>query len=239
MRVYHSIFFSGGNAGSRYAPRSSQILINSASGSHQRLPSRSICRCSPPYTVRSCVKLHGIFGFSAGALTYMRALFFKSAFGFQNSSCISFITAFKSIALLLTKCTDCQYRHSFSVCFQNATRCDLHLFSFVRYDHMSPKKFFKFTFPVKWSIMRSSLRNGDSNMSIFSRNKPLFGATIQPSCEYCVFSRPSQDSGMFYCQKKGIVENTFHCRSFSYDPLRRIPKRRPPMPSFTADDFKL
>ncbi len=73
----------------------------------------------------------------------------------------------------------------------------------------------------------------------FFKKKPLFGSTISPSCEYCIYSRASQQPGMFYCQKKGIVETVSHCRFFSYDPLRRVPKRRPPMPSFTPEDFKL
>ena len=76
-------------------------------------------------------------------------------------------------------------------------------------------------------------------MPLFLKNRPLFGGSISPSCEYCAYSKVSQQPGMFYCHKKGIVENVSHCRSFSYDPLRRVPKRRPPMPVFTEEDFKL
>ncbi len=33
--------------------------------------------------------------------------------------------------------------------------------------------------------------------------KPLFGATISPSCEYCEFGRKAPQPGCFYCEKKG------------------------------------
>ena len=31
--------------------------------------------------------------------------------------------------------------------------------------------------------------------------KPLFGATISPSCEYCEFGRKAPQPGCFYCEK--------------------------------------
>lgn len=70
-------------------------------------------------------------------------------------------------------------------------------------------------------------------------SKPLFGATIPPACEYCEYGRPSRDGRQYYCPKRGIMPPSGHCRAYSYDPLRRVPKRRPPMPQFSPDDFKL
>lgn len=69
--------------------------------------------------------------------------------------------------------------------------------------------------------------------------KPLFGANISPACEYCANSRPAPDGLMFYCLKVGVVYPYYKCRKFKYDPLRRIPKRRPPLPKFTPEDFQL
>lgn len=37
--------------------------------------------------------------------------------------------------------------------------------------------------------------------------KPLFGATISPSCAYCAHSRRAEDGEMFYCEKIGVVPN--------------------------------
>ena len=74
---------------------------------------------------------------------------------------------------------------------------------------------------------------------LFQKRRPLFGQRIPPACEYCAHSRPAQEEGTFYCEKKGVVLGHYHCRGYSYDPLRREPKRRPQMPSFSAEDFKL
>ena len=38
---------------------------------------------------------------------------------------------------------------------------------------------------------------------------------------------------------RGAVQPFDHCRAFSYDPLRRVPRRRPQLPTFSPDDFKL
>ena len=74
---------------------------------------------------------------------------------------------------------------------------------------------------------------------MFSK-KPLFGAAISPSCAYCARSRRAEgDEQLFYCEKKGIVPLASRCRFFKYDPLRRIPKRQPQIPSFSEKDFQL
>ena len=69
--------------------------------------------------------------------------------------------------------------------------------------------------------------------------KPLFGATISPSCEYCEFGRKAPQPGCFYCEKKGPVRQMPKCRHDRYDPLRRVPKRAPKLPSFSPEDFAL
>ena len=48
--------------------------------------------------------------------------------------------------------------------------------------------------------------------------KPLFGATISPSCEYCEFGRKAPQPGCFYCEKKGPVRQMSKCRHYRYDP---------------------
>ena len=37
--------------------------------------------------------------------------------------------------------------------------------------------------------------------------KPLFGATISPSCEYCEFGRKAPQPGCFYCEKRACAPN--------------------------------
>jgi hypothetical protein len=72
------------------------------------------------------------------------------------------------------------------------------------------------------------------------QKKSLFGDTVSPSCAYCAHSRRAEsEQELYYCSKKGVVAPTSQCRHFQYDPLRRVPKRRPQMPSFSPEDFAL
>lgn len=68
---------------------------------------------------------------------------------------------------------------------------------------------------------------------------PLFRKNIEPRCAWCVHSRPLDDESV-NCQKKGPVLQTESCRSFRYDPLRRVPPRPAKLKNnFTAADFAL
>ncbi|MFV0351897.1 MAG: hypothetical protein ACK5JF_06250 [Oscillospiraceae bacterium] len=69
--------------------------------------------------------------------------------------------------------------------------------------------------------------------------KHLFGDTIDPACAYCMHGTESSDQVMILCPRFGPVAPSFHCKHFKYDPLRREPKRRPKLPEFSPDDFKL
>ena len=73
----------------------------------------------------------------------------------------------------------------------------------------------------------------------FFKKRALFGGRIPPACEYCAHSRPSPEPDTFYCERRGVVPGHYHCRAYSYDPLRRVPKRQPRLPAFTPEDFKL
>lgn len=68
--------------------------------------------------------------------------------------------------------------------------------------------------------------------------KPLFGRDIPPACEYCSHVVRAAD-GSLRCTRRGAVQPFDHCRAFSYDPLRRVPRRRPQLPTISPDDFKL
>lgn len=71
------------------------------------------------------------------------------------------------------------------------------------------------------------------------RKKPMFGQTIPPACEYCEKGRRAADPRMILCSKKGVVSPYYRCRKYVYDPLRRVPKRQPKLPTFSIDDFIL
>ena len=54
----------------------------------------------------------------------------------------------------------------------------------------------------------------------------LFQKKIEPRCVYCARSRPL-DEEQVVCDKKGVMSAGSHCRSFRYDPLKRVPPRPP------------
>ena len=51
----------------------------------------------------------------------------------------------------------------------------------------------------------------------------LFKKEIEPRCAYC--ARGTQlEEGSVLCAKRGVVDPAGHCRSFRYDPLKRVPE---------------
>ena len=50
-------------------------------------------------------------------------------------------------------------------------------------------------------------------------------------CAYCEKATPLAGDEYVLCSKKGVVSLTHRCRGFAYDPLKRIPKRAPAMPT--------
>lgn len=68
----------------------------------------------------------------------------------------------------------------------------------------------------------------------------LFQKNIDPRCSYCARSRPLDD-GQVVCDKKGVMSAGSSCRSFRYDPLKRVPPR-PAKADFSQlkdEDFQL
>lgn len=68
--------------------------------------------------------------------------------------------------------------------------------------------------------------------------KPLFGRDIPPPVNTVPTWSGAAD-GSLRCTRRGAVQPFDHCRAFSYDPLRAVPRRRPQLPTFSPDDFKL
>lgn len=46
-------------------------------------------------------------------------------------------------------------------------------------------------------------------------------------CCYCEFASPTYDKDEFLCTKKGVVDASYKCRKFVYDPMKRAPRNRP------------
>ena len=56
---------------------------------------------------------------------------------------------------------------------------------------------------------------------------------ICKSCAYCEFASKTLEDDRMLCKRKGVVSTEYHCMHFSYDPMKRMPKRIP----FAPADF--
>lgn len=61
---------------------------------------------------------------------------------------------------------------------------------------------------------------------VFSKGGKYFGKAIEPRCEYCEFGKRSKDGDKMLCNKKGLVDMSYHCPKFIYSPLKRIPAKQ-------------
>ncbi len=70
---------------------------------------------------------------------------------------------------------------------------------------------------------------------------PLFGKHEEPRCETCAQGQLSPDKQSVLCRYSGSAPLDHHCRRYTYDPLRRTPRRakKPETPdakAFSLDD---
>ena len=68
----------------------------------------------------------------------------------------------------------------------------------------------------------------------------LFQKKIEPRCTYCAHGRALGDVQVV-CPKKGVMSAGSHCRSFRYDPLKRVPPRPAKLAGvgLSDEDFRL
>ena len=68
----------------------------------------------------------------------------------------------------------------------------------------------------------------------------LFRKDIEPRCFYCTKGSPISDREVA-CPRKGVVDASFHCARFRYDPLKRVPPRPVKLETgnLTEEDFRL
>ena len=73
---------------------------------------------------------------------------------------------------------------------------------------------------------------------MFFRKKKqrLFGAQIDPDCALCQHSASQGESTYCALRREAV---TGPCKKFAYDPLRREPRRTPPLREHDPDEFKL
>lgn len=57
----------------------------------------------------------------------------------------------------------------------------------------------------------------------------------QKACEYCRFANEIKLTEDMLCTHRGVVGKDYSCRKFTYDPLKRIPKKLPEMPGLDKE----
>ena len=68
----------------------------------------------------------------------------------------------------------------------------------------------------------------------------LFRKNMPRSCAYCRYGT-QLDEDQILCTKRGVVDISFSCRKFKYDPCKRQPvkAKAPDFKSYNDEDFTL
>lgn len=67
----------------------------------------------------------------------------------------------------------------------------------------------------------------------------VFNKDLPHSCSYCVYGCASLFSGEILCKKHGVTAARDSCRSYRYDPLKRVPARVKLGDNYKPEDFSL
>lgn len=68
------------------------------------------------------------------------------------------------------------------------------------------------------------------------KNK-LFNKNIDCNCEYC--DNFTDVNGEYICKLNREINENGKCRKFIYNPLKRVPKRKPKLPEYDPNEFVL
>ena len=79
-----------------------------------------------------------------------------------------------------------------------------------------------------------------SEKGLIKMKKSIFNKDgITPACRLCAHGVISADGESVLCVKTGVRLLDSSCKSFKYDPLKRVPRRCPDSFGFTEEDFRL
>ncbi len=70
-------------------------------------------------------------------------------------------------------------------------------------------------------------------------DKKHFNKSIVPKCAYCLKGCLLSGDEEVFCLKKGITESSDSCKSFKYDPLKRVPASKDIGREYKPSDFVL
>lgn len=70
------------------------------------------------------------------------------------------------------------------------------------------------------------------------RKKIIDAKDVANECRNCAFGTKIAE-GKIFCNKTGIRNPDSMCKKFKYDPLCRVPRRKPEMAEYSEEDFTL
>ena len=62
---------------------------------------------------------------------------------------------------------------------------------------------------------------------------------IKKECRICVVGRMAPDGMSIRCTKKGIMNPDDKCFHFKYDPLKRVPRKKPKLTEHNPEEFEI
>lgn len=66
----------------------------------------------------------------------------------------------------------------------------------------------------------------------------FFRKDMEHSCSICTHACEI-DSNDMLCRRYGVVNKSYSCRKFRYDPYKRVPSRCPTLPIVNKNNFSL
>lgn len=70
-------------------------------------------------------------------------------------------------------------------------------------------------------------------------DKKHFSKLVRPQCAYCLNGRLLSGGEEVFCVKKGLRDLDDECRSYKYDPLKRVPVSKGIGRAYKPSDFVL
>lgn len=73
--------------------------------------------------------------------------------------------------------------------------------------------------------------------------RKVYGEGVARRCSLCLFGTAALDGSAVLCERRGVMALDDACRRFRYDPLLRVPRRRPRLSqsqrNYRREDFSL
>lgn len=70
-------------------------------------------------------------------------------------------------------------------------------------------------------------------------SKVGFNKNLAKSCAYCVYGTVLEGFNEAVCKKRGVTKRHQSCRSYVYDPLKRVPQKPKSIEKYSEEDFIL